>query len=314
VIAHILDALVKLKLERIFLVVGHRHELLREALSDYPVTFVLQKNQLGTGHATKAAAPLLKRLSGSLLVILGDTPLITPQTLRKVLATREKHDADHVVLTTHLEHPKGYGRILRDPSGKASGIVEDKDATSAQRKIREVNTGFHCFRIHSLLNELQTLSRANASGEYYLTDLLEIFYNKGRAVLTVETDAPWEVRGINDREELAQVEHRMRSEIAGKWMRKGVSILNPATVYIDASAVLKPDTTIHPGVLIEGRSRVGSGCVIGSFSHLQDATLGDNVQLDQSSIIRSSTVPAGTHLSPFTYLQDDRVVERGPAV
>ncbi len=211
IINHVLDKFENLGIEKTFVVIGPESQSVKDAVASYTVTFVVQEKPLGTGHAVMAAAPFLKRISGSLLVLCGDAPLITTETLRQLLETREVEDADQVVLTATLEDPQGYGRILRDRQGNAVDIVEEKDARPEQRAIREINTGFHCFKISSILEELHQLSPANASQEYYLTDLLRIFCGHGKKVVTLATENPDETRGINDLEQLALAESALRA-------------------------------------------------------------------------------------------------------
>ena len=209
-LVHILEKLRSLDIEKTFVVVGPGDDMVREAVTDYDVDFVVQEEPLGTGHAVMSAAPMLNPLSGSLLVIAGDTPMIRLPTLKQLLETREEHDADQVVLTAFHENPHGYGRIIRDPKGEAVDIVEERDATADQREIREVNTGIACFRISTLLKELSRLSQDNAAREYYLTDLVPIFSSLGHTVITLKSEHPDEALGINSLEELAQAEEKMR--------------------------------------------------------------------------------------------------------
>ena len=209
ILSHVLDKLENLDIEKTFVVVGPESLSVKDAVASYAVSFVVQEEPLGTGHAVMAAAPLLKDFSGSLLVLCGDAPLITTKTLRQLLETQEVKDADQVILTATLEDPQGYGRIIRDRQGNAVDIVEEKDARPDQRAIREINTGFHCFKISSILEEVSQLSPANAAQEYYLTDLLRIFCGHGKKVVTLATDDPDETRGINDLEQLAWAERAL---------------------------------------------------------------------------------------------------------
>ena len=211
ILSHVLDKLENLDIEKIFVVIGPESQSVKDAVASYAVAFVVQEEPLATGHAVMAAAPLLKDLSGSLLVLCGDAPLITTETLRRLLETREVEDADQVVLTASLDDPQGYGRIIRDQQGNAVDVVEEKDALPEQQAIREINTGFHCFKIASILEGLLLLSPANAAQEYYLTDLLGIFCSEGRKVITLATDTPDETRGINDLEQLAFAERTLRA-------------------------------------------------------------------------------------------------------
>lgn len=312
IIAHVLETLSQLNLKKIFVVVGHEADAVKQVLSDYDVEFVHQERRLGTGHAVITASPYLKNLSGSLLVLYGDAPLITRETLERLLTTREQEDADQALLTTEYENPCGYGRILRGGEGEIIDVIEEKEADTLQRTIREVNPGFYCFKLPSLLAALPELTRAKVSGEYYLTDLPRILRRQGGSVLTVSTDAPDETCGINTREELAAAESRLRAQIARRWMLDGVTIVDPSTVYIDASAVIGADTVIYPGVLIEGKTRIGSNCIIRSYSHLKNAVLEDEVLIDHGSVVRESTIGRTTTVGPFAHVRQNSVI--GPNV
>ena len=303
-VCHLLDRLTALDVGRIVVVLGHGSESVREALSDYPVDFALQEQQLGTGHATMCAAPALKGLEGSVLVLYGDTPLISRDTLHRLYETREKEDADEVILTVETSEPEGYGRIVRDGEGKPARIVEEKDTSPEEKLIREINAGFVCFRISTLLEHLPLLSNRNAAGEYYLTDILELLRERGKKVVTVPAVSVLETVGINSREELSRVESVLRAEIAAKWMSEGVTILNPATVYIDPEVTIGADTIIYPGVFIEGKSQIGPRCTIRSGCHLLDAILEGDVVVDQCSVIRRSSVGSGTTVGPFAHLRE----------
>ncbi|MEE2840633.1 MAG: NTP transferase domain-containing protein [Acidobacteriota bacterium] len=211
-LVHILEKIQSLDLEKTLVVVGHGDAMVKDTVADYGVEFVVQEEPLGTGHAVMSASPLLKKLSGSLLVISGDTPMVRIQTLERLFEARKKHHADEIVLTGAYEDPQGYGRIIRDHKGEAVDIIEEKDATADQKEIREVNTGIACFKIDTLLQGLSHLSRNNAAGEYYLTDLVRIFCGLGHTVRTLQSSYPDETLGINSLEELAQAEEKMREE------------------------------------------------------------------------------------------------------
>ncbi|MEE8349127.1 MAG: NTP transferase domain-containing protein [Acidobacteriota bacterium] len=215
-LAHILDKLLILDLANTFVVVSRDENRVKAAVANYDVELVVQEEPLGTGHAVMSAIPLLSSLSGSLLVVTGDTPMIGLETLRQLFETREEHDAAEVVLTAIHENPKGYGRIIRDPKGEALDIIEEQDATADQKETCEVNTGIACFKIESLLKGLSHLSKKNAAGEYYLTDLVRIFRSLGDTVATVESEHPDETLGINSLEELYLVEEKMKKEEEGR--------------------------------------------------------------------------------------------------
>ncbi len=305
---HVLDKLQDLQIGKTFLVVNQVTKELEEALSPRRVHFIEQAEQLGTGHALLTAAPQFKGLTGNLLVLCADTPLIRVETLRRILETCEEQNADQVLLTTSFNDPSGYGRILRDKKGEAIDIVEEKEASPEQTTIREINTGVICLKISSLLKGLPELTPSQQSGEYYLTDLFRILRDQGKKVITLTTDHPDEARGVNDREQLSVAEMKLRDEIARRWMRNGVTFLNPSSVYIDDSVAIGPDTVIYPGVIIEGSSKIGAGCVIRSFSHLRNAILEDGVIVDHCSVIRDSSIGRQTQVGPFAHLRQNCLI------
>jgi len=305
---HVLDKLQDLQIGKTFLVVNQITKELEEALSPRRVQFIEQGEQLGTGHALLTAAPQFKGLTGNLLVLCADTPLIRVETLQQLMETCEEQNADQVLLTTSFDDPSGYGRILRDEKGEAIDIVEEKEASPEQITIREINTGVICLKISSLLKGLPELTPSEQSGEYYLTDLLSIQRGQGKKVITLTTDHPDEARGVNDREQLSVAEMKLRDQIARRWMRNGVTFLNPSAVYIDDSVAIGPDTVIYPGVIIEGNSKIGTGCVIRSFSHLRNAILEDGVIVDHCSVIRDSSIGRQTQVGPFAHLRQNCLI------
>ncbi len=307
-LAHILDKLVGLGIQKVLVVVGHQAETVTTALGEYEVDFVMQPSQLGTGHAVMTARAQLQKLSGSLLVLYGDTPFIRTETLRRLFETLEREAADQVLLTAEYENPYGYGRMIRNADGEAVDIVEENEAAPEQKAIREINAGFNCFKISSLLEAIPGLSNQNKSGEYYLTDILRIFRETGKKVVPITTPFPAETYGINTSEELAHAESRLRSEIARKWLLEGVTILNPSTVLIDKSVVIGPESVIYPGVILEGKTQIGSRCTVYSYSHLKNAVLEEGVIIDHCSVVRDSKIGRQSRVGPFAHLRQNCLV------
>ena len=305
---HVLDKLQDLQIEKTFLIVNQVTKELMEVVSPYEVHFIEQTKQLGTGHALLAAASQLKSLTGTLLILCADTPLIRVKTLQQILETCETQNTDQVVLTTSLNNPSGYGRILRDTNGKAIDIIEEKEISNEQATIHEINTGVICLKIPSLLKGLPHLTPSEQSGEYYLTDLFRILLDQGKKVTTLTTDYPDEALGVNNREQLSIVEMKLRNKIVQKWMLNGVTFLDPSSVYVDVSATIGSDTVIYPGVIIEGSSKIGVGCVVHGFSHLKNAILEDGVVVDHCSIIRDSSIGRQTRVGPFAHLRQNCIV------
>ncbi len=192
--------------DKVIVVIGHQGEKVQDALANFPVEFVWQREQLGTGHAVLQAAPLLQHFDGNALILYGDVPLLKEESIEKLLATHRKTQADLTMLTTELDDPAGYGRIIRDKNGKIAAIVEDKDATPEQKAIKEINPGIYIFKVHFLLEFLPKLSNQNAQGEYYLTDMVDLFKKNGFRIETYKTPDPLEIMGVNTVEHLKFVE------------------------------------------------------------------------------------------------------------
>jgi bifunctional UDP-N-acetylglucosamine pyrophosphorylase / glucosamine-1-phosphate N-acetyltransferase len=313
-LAHVLSRLSDLHIDRTFVVVGHEAQAVREAFQDYGIEFVEQQEQQGTGHAVMTAKPKLSSLSGSLLVLYGDTPLITAETLGRLLETREATGAAQVLLTAEYAKPFGYGRIIRNSQGEAIDIIEEKDATPDQKMIREVNVGLNCFDVQELLTGLGGLSPENKAGEYYLTDMVRLLHQAGKRVIALSTPHPEETYGINTREELAQMETRLRAAIARHWMLEGVTILNPSTVFIDETVKIGADTVIYPGVLIEGNTEIGPGCTVYSQCHLKDSVLEAGAVIDHCSVVRKSRIGSGAKVGPFAHLRENCVIGGGARI
>jgi bifunctional UDP-N-acetylglucosamine pyrophosphorylase/glucosamine-1-phosphate N-acetyltransferase len=296
---------------RLYMTIGHEAAEVRKAFERPGLTFIEQKEQLGTGHALLVARPELERCpSPLLLVVVGDSPLLRPETLRSLAEAHRKGHAAATVLTTRLENPQGYGRILRGAGGRVRAIVEEKVATLAQRKIQEVNTGILCFSHRELLEHLGELSCDNAQKEYLLTDLVEIFNrHRLRVAASLVADSR-EVLGVNDRGEMAQVEKILRLRKAEALMREGVTIIHPEVTYLDEDVEVGPDTIIEPGVSLRGRTRVGKACHLEPYCTIVDSSLADYVRVRQGSVILNCEISSEVVIGPYAHLRDGAVIER----
>ena len=256
-IEHVLATAATLAPRSTTVVVGHEAAAVESALKGRAgLSFVVQEPQLGTAHALLTSEPVLRNEAGTLVLLSGDVPLLSAGTLMRL---RERHDstgAAATVVTARLENPYGYGRIVRSGE-QIARIVEEKDATPAEREIREINSGIYAFALRGLFDAIRSVAAQNVQKEYYLTDLVEIFRTQGQAVETVVSN-PDEIRGINSRRELAEVSRIVRQQKHVELMDAGVTIEDPDTAYIDRDVVIGPDTIIHPGVSIEGRTTIGS--------------------------------------------------------
>ena len=320
-ILHVLDRLVELPLARIVVVVGHEAERVTKTVqeqlaTDIPVEFVEQRLQRGTGDAASVG------LTGSgfdldaeddVLVLTGDTPLLRAETLA-VLATEHRLvDAAATILTADLDEPTGYGRIVRDARGGVDRIVEQADATDAELEITEVNSSIYCFRRGLLAPALRRLDPENAQGEYYLTDVIGVLRAAGHVVIGAHADDPTETLGVNDRDQLAAAEAVLRRRINRTWMRAGVSMTDPERTYVDASVELEPDVALLPDTMLEGRTVVGAGSVIGPTCQLVDTIVGERATVRQT-VAYETEIGDGATIGPFVSLRPGTRVAAGAHV
>lgn len=297
---HILDMLAEIGPERVIVVVGHEAEAV-EALCAGRAQVACQREQLGTGHAVMAAAPLLQDFQGTVLVLPGDAPLLTAETAAGLCTQRQESGADLVMLTLVLDDPGTYGRVLRRADGRVEAVVEAKDADERQRAVPEINAAVYAFEARSLLNNLSRIGRANAQGEYYLTDVVAMLASDGQVEAVVAPDRT-EGLGIDDRLKLSAAEAVMRRRILDRLMLGGVTVIDPASTFIDAGVVIEADTVIRPFTTIEGRSFIGTGSVIGPGAFLADARLGRGVTVSHS-VVRDSLLEDGVVVGPFANLR-----------
>ena len=297
-------AVAGLELGEILIVVGQDAERVQTAMKGLPAQFVVQADQLGTGHAVTAASEAIAKLTGDVVVVFGDAPRIKTQTLKELVEHHRRSGAALTLLTTTMPDPFGYGRILRTPDGHIRSIIEEKDATPEQRKITEVNPGFYCFRIPQLVDSLKRLTNNNAQREYYITDLVEIEYSQGRCIETVPHADFEELRGINSRLELAEVSQLMRRRKNLELMASGVTLIDPDRTYIDLDVSVEKDVTIYPMVTLEGKTTIGEGSVIHSGSRIADSTVGPRVTVLNSCLITDTIIGQGTSVGPQAHLRD----------
>jgi len=308
-VAHVLDAARALRPARLISVVGYQADEVRGALGREGGTYVLQKEQRGTGHAVLQAARHVDRRA-ALLILNGDLPTLRPSTLRKLLARHRRSGADLTLLTAELDDPTGYGRIVRDAQGDLERIVEEQDATAAERRIREVNCGIYCADPAKLLPVLRSLRPDNAQGEYYITDAARAALKRGHRVAVMAHDDPAEVLGVNTRGELARAAETLYARKAEELEDKGVTLLDATRTWIDPRARIGRDTVIWPDVIVEGRCVIGEDCVLRSGCRVADSRIGRGVEIKDHSVILESTVGAGTQVGPFAHLRPGVVLQR----
>ena len=300
-VEHIINRVSETNPDQIITIVGHGAEQVKAQLGERS-EYALQAEQLGTGHAVLQAASFLQGKEGTTLVISGDTPLLTTETLNNLFEYHQGKNASATILTAQAEDPTGYGRIIRDHIGIVEKIVEQKDTTPEEALVQEINTGTYCFDNQALFEALNKVGTDNAQGEYYLTDIIEILKDAGKTVAAYQTEDFDESMGVNDRIALAKANELMRQRINKMHMVNGVSFVDPATTYIDAGVEIGSDTVIEAGVQLQGKTVIGSDCVIGAHSRIVDSVIEDHVVVEHS-VIEKSLVKSHADVGPFAHLR-----------
>jgi bifunctional UDP-N-acetylglucosamine pyrophosphorylase / glucosamine-1-phosphate N-acetyltransferase len=310
-IRYTLDALAGLGAERAVLVLGQQADLVKAVLTNLPMSIdtCLQTEQRGTGHALLQARPLLAGSYATILCVYGDMPLLSSGTLRRLVQHHQKSGATLTLLTVCSADSMQFGRIVRDGAGQVAAIVEEDQATPEQRAIHELNVGVYCFDATWLWPHLADLP-VSPRGEYFLTDTVAQAVGEGQIVEAVAAESLGEVMGVNTRVHLAAVEQVVRQRVRQRLMLCGVTLMDPATVYADATVVVGPDTVIFPNCLLEGGTHIGSDCVIGPGTRVVDSTIGRNCQV-VNSVVEGSVLGDGVHVGPFSHLRNDSVLQTG---
>ncbi|MEO1133670.1 MAG: bifunctional UDP-N-acetylglucosamine diphosphorylase/glucosamine-1-phosphate N-acetyltransferase GlmU [Cyanobacteria bacterium J06639_1] len=305
-VERVVRTVLPLKPERCFVIVGYAQERVRAALSDYPVEFVEQLEQNGTGHAVQQVLPHLTGFAGDLLVLNADVPLLRESTLHELLQTHRNRHTAATVLSACVPDPTGYGRAICDTDLNLSAIVEHRDCTPAQRQVNRINSGIYCFRWPDLATSLPQLSTANDQKEYYLTDAIALVPQ----AIAVDVADSREIQGINDRVQLAQAYATLQERIKEFWMRAGVTLVDPASITIDDDVQLEPDAIVEPQTHLRGTTVVRSGCHIGPNTTLENSTIGANSRVTYS-VVTDAEVGANSRIGPFAHLRGDaRVGDR----
>lgn len=305
-VEHVIDHVSGLDIKKIVTIVGHGAEKVQQLLGD-KTEYALQKEQLGTAHAVMQAEEILANEQGTTLVICGDTPLITPETMKALLDNHVITNAKASILTAQTDDPTGYGRIIRNENGLVERIVEHKDANQNELTIQEINTGTYCFDNQALFNALKEVNNDNSQGEFYLPDVIEILKNKGEKISAYQTNDFEETLGVNDRVALSQAETIMKARINRFHMKNGVSIIDPANTYISKEAIIGADTVIHPGTIIKGETVIGSECEIGPNTEIEDCKIGDHTEIRHSATF-SSEIGQDVKIGPFAHIRPQTVI------
>lgn len=304
---YVLDALSEVTVDRAVVVVGHGAERVTKKVQDeapdMPLEFVEQAVQRGTGDAVAVGLTALDDDAddSDVVVLPGDTPLLRPETIAELVAVHRGSDCACTVLSAEMDPPAGYGRLVRGRDGKVARIVEEADATEVERQIRETNTSIYCFRRSLLAPALRRLSPENAQGEYYLTDVVAVLSDAGYGVESVVSVDPTETQGVNDRRQLAVAEAVLRQRTNDQWLRRGVTLVDPAQTYLDATVSLAPDVTVFPGTLLQGHTVVGERAEIGPHTRLVDCAVGPGAVVEASTG-RDAEIGQGAVVGPYAVL------------
>ena len=313
-IEHVLATADSVSPSTVTVVVGHAADAVRMFLGIRPnIGLVVQQPQLGTAHALQQVEPVLAGRRGTLVMLSGDVPMLSRNTLRRLIHAHQSASAAATVVTAVVDRPYGYGRIVRS-NGQIAKIVEERDASPDVRQIREINSGIYAFDIAPLFEALKGIASQNAQGEYYLTDVIGIYRRKKLPVETLLVDNPQEIRGINSRTELAEVSRIVRQTKNEELMAAGVTIVDPATTYVDPNVEIGADTVIHPGVAIEGQSRIGAACEIHSHVRIVDSEIADRASINNFCLIIGSRIAEGASIGPFAHIRPDSVVGEGARI
>ena len=307
-IDYVLSAASSLRPKTVTVVVGHKAEMARAALTDRRhLTFVVQEPQLGTGHALLATEPVLGKANGTVVLLSGDVPMLSAKSLNTLVDHHTATGASATLMTAHVIDPSGYGRIVRRGE-RIARIVEERDATLDQRSIREINAGIYAFALDGLFEALGQIAARNAQREYYLPDLVAILAGRGRLVETVTIDDADEIRGINSRGELEALSQIVRARKNDELMAAGVTIEDSASTYITRDVQVGHDTILHPNVSLEGTTTIGAGCEIHSGARIVNSRIGDRVVINNYCVISDSIIEDAARIGPFAHLRNEAVV------
>ncbi len=297
------DLCLRLGVKRIVTVVASQAEQVKEVLAGWPVEFVHQRESGGTTHAMLQTEIILSGVEGPVLVLPGNMPLVREETMRRLLEVQTSARSTATLLTAELEKPTGYGRIVRDSQGRLRRIVEEAEATEREKAIKEINAGVYCFAGSALFEALKYVKVSRVKGEFFLSEVMEVFIEQGQMIYTLLAPDATEVLGINTRAELAQATAVLRQRVHLRLMAGGVTLLEPAATYIDDTVTVGADTVIYPGVVLEGTTTIGDGCVIYPHCRIRDAHLDDHVTVLDGSVIFHSEIAEGCVIGPYAHLR-----------
>ncbi len=301
-VCHVLKSLQQLVLDQVLVVTGHEHELVEERLADFDVTFVLQEEQNGTGHAVQICEPALQRKTEQVLIVCGDSPLISSETLQLMIDEHINSCSDVTVLSTEVNDPTHYGRIVCDSNNKLLAIVEEKDADADEKEIKEINGGIYIIKKDVLFSSLKQTTTSNMQGEVYLTDIVRIANDDGYKVFRVICGNPLEVMGVNSRQELMKVHDIMQNYFYDHLLDNGVSLIRPTTSSIHPTVKIGTDTCVYANVSLDAHVVIGSFCQIHDHCYIKNSYIGDNVIIGAGSKLIGANIPSNSIVNPASVM------------
>jgi bifunctional UDP-N-acetylglucosamine pyrophosphorylase / glucosamine-1-phosphate N-acetyltransferase len=313
-LSYVLDAVNGISPEKVIVVIGCGAEKVKESSLSNRVKYVLQTEQLGTGHAAMCAQEALKDFIGTIVIVNGDFPLIHPETLKGFIETHRESKEMISLLTTILDNPDGYGRVIRNKEGDITRIVEEKDATPKEKKTKEINSGAYCVESSFLWEALGQISTENEQREYYLPDIVKFASSRGKKVVGFIVPDSEEVLGVNNRYELAKVEQIIRRRTNESLMLSGVTIVNPEVTYISPQVSIEADTVIYPNTFVYGNTSIGRGCNVGPSVWIEDSQIGDEVTIRFSSYITKAVIEDKVTVGPFAHIRPDAQILSGAKI
>jgi bifunctional UDP-N-acetylglucosamine pyrophosphorylase/glucosamine-1-phosphate N-acetyltransferase len=297
---HVLNATTLLQANKTIVVVGHQKNTVEKSLSEFSVETVVQNEQLGTGHAVLCAEPAIDQMDGCVMILCGDTPLIRPETLQAMVSQHKSQNSTLTVMTTILDNPSHYGRIITKQNGTVYSIVEEKDADIEQKKIQEINAGIYCIDTKFLFSHLKNIGTDNSQGEVYLTDIVTLAVADNLPVHKFVNPAAQDVLGVNSRLELSQAHHELQMRRNHTLMAEGISMIQPETIQISPESSLDKDVCVHPGVEINGASSVSSGCTLNAGVLLNNVSVGENCTIGAYSCLKDCEVSGKSTILPHS--------------
>ena len=311
IIKHVISTLDGLN-SKIVNVIGHQKQQVQtelEDLDEWDLNYVIQSEQLGTGHAVQQAEEYIREHSGPVLILYGDTPLLRKETVAEFVKVHKKNKSDLTVMSAIFDDPSGYGRIIKDDKDNLTAIIEEKDADAETKMIDEINSGVYCVDSELLINFLSNMDNDNVQQEYYLTDIIAHAVKHDKDINTYIVSDSEEIIGINTRKQQAEAEKILRKRISEKHLENGVTIIDPDTTFIDSEVKIAKDVTIYPFNYIEGKTEIGENTVINPNCKIQNAVIKDNVEILSNTVIKESKIGSNTRVGPFAYLRPGSKVE-----